>query len=117
MKDGVFPEDLSVFDGVMITGSPASVLEPEPWMATLQDQICTAYQLHIPLFGACFGHQAIALALGGQVAVMKALVDARCDVNHELDVAKGTTFCITPHCENAMRVHAATWHHKNALVL
>jgi GMP synthase-like glutamine amidotransferase len=67
VKDGVFPDDISRFDGVMITGSPASVHDPDPWIADLMAlirQIVTARQ---PLFGACFGHQAIALALGGQV--------------------------------------------------
>lgn len=66
-KDGQFPKDISAFDGVMITGSPASVLEPEPWIAQLLDQIRIAHAAHVPLFGACFGHQAIALALGGRV--------------------------------------------------
>jgi GMP synthase-like glutamine amidotransferase len=67
VKDGDFPDDPALFDGVMITGSPASVHDPEPWVARLMAMIRDVVARGIPLFGACFGHQAIALALGGQV--------------------------------------------------
>ncbi|KIC11783.1 glutamine amidotransferase [Leisingera sp. ANG-M1] len=65
VKDGEFPQDLSAFDGAMITGSPASVRSGAPWIAQLLDLIRNAHARQFPLFGACFGHQAIALALGG----------------------------------------------------
>lgn len=67
VKDGVFPNDLKTFDGVMITGSPASVHDGEPWITRLLDLIREIVAARMPLFGACFGHQAIALALGGKV--------------------------------------------------
>ncbi len=67
VKDGVFPQDISEFDGVMITGSPASVRDDAPWVAQLFDVIREIDTNAVPLFGACFGHQAIALALGGAV--------------------------------------------------
>lgn len=67
VKDGVFPEDLSAFDGVMITGSPASVHNGAAWTDRLLQVIRDLTDQRIPLFGACFGHQAIAVALGGTV--------------------------------------------------
>ena len=67
VKDGVFPTDISIFDGVMITGSPASVHDTDPWVAQLLELIGTLFTAQIPMFGACYGHQAIALALGGIV--------------------------------------------------
>ncbi|TMV11382.1 type 1 glutamine amidotransferase [Arenibacterium halophilum] len=67
VKDSVFPDTLSGLDGAMITGSPASVLDGAPWVARLLDLIRDANAARFPLFGACFGHQAIALALGGQI--------------------------------------------------
>lgn len=67
VKDGQFPADLSGFDGAMITGSPASVHDSDPWVADLLALIRRMVAARLPLFGACFGHQAIALALGGQV--------------------------------------------------
>ena len=36
VKDGVFPDDLAAFDGVMVTGSPASVHDDEPWIGRLR---------------------------------------------------------------------------------
>jgi GMP synthase-like glutamine amidotransferase len=67
VKDGSFPLDLGIYDGIVITGSPASVNDTASWVADLLELIRGAYRLEIPMFGACFGHQAIALALGGQV--------------------------------------------------
>ena len=68
VKDGVFPDSVDGFDGVMITGSPASVHDSAPWVARLLDLIRTMVNSKVPMFGACFGHQAIALALDGTVA-------------------------------------------------
>lgn len=67
VKDDVFPEDISRFDGVIVTGSPSSVHDSAPWVSELVQQIRTAYDANVPLFGACLGHQAIAVALGGTV--------------------------------------------------
>lgn len=67
VKDAEFPDDLSRFDGAMITGSPASVTGDADWIARLLDLIRAMHAARLPIFGACFGHQAIALALGGTV--------------------------------------------------
>ena len=62
-----FPDDITKFDGVIITGSMASANDPDPWVARLIDLIQTADKAKTPMFGACFGHQIIAHALGGTV--------------------------------------------------
>ena len=67
VKDGEFPEDIQAFDGVMITGSPASVHDDAAWVSQLFDLIREMDAAEVPVFGACFGHQAIAMALGGSV--------------------------------------------------
>ncbi|SLN10249.1 type 1 glutamine amidotransferase [Pseudooctadecabacter jejudonensis] len=59
-----FPPSLAPFDGIIITGSPASVHDTDPWVGRLLEVIRNTT---LPLFGACYGHQAIALALGGTV--------------------------------------------------
>ncbi|MDX1743813.1 MAG: type 1 glutamine amidotransferase [Ruegeria sp.] len=64
---GQFPEDISAFDGVMITGSPASVTENAPWMQQLEVLIKDIIERKIPVFGACFGHQIIAKSLGAPI--------------------------------------------------
>lgn len=67
VKDGAFPDDISRFDGAIVTGSPASPRGGDGWIARLQDLIRDMHHRRQPAFGACFGHQAIALALGGTV--------------------------------------------------
>ncbi len=67
VKDGEFPEDITMFDGAMITGSPSSVRSDQPWIPVLLDLIRAMNGRQFPLFGACFGHQAIAMALGGEM--------------------------------------------------
>lgn len=66
-RDNEFPASLDDHDGYIITGSPASVNGKEDWIANLMEFIRRAYAAGKPLFGACFGHQAIAVALGGAV--------------------------------------------------
>ena len=52
-------------DGYLITGSPAGVYEPLPWIAPLQEFIRSASRSR--MVGICFGHQIMAEALGGHV--------------------------------------------------
>lgn len=66
VKDGVFPDALDC-DGVLITGSPASVHDGAAWMARLEALVRHIVAQGIPLYGVCFGHQIIAKALGGVV--------------------------------------------------
>lgn len=68
VKDGVFPPEGARFDGWLIGGSPASVHDADPWVGQLFALIRRLVDEAQPIFGACFGHQAIAMALGGHVA-------------------------------------------------
>jgi len=61
-----FPE-LSQLDGVIHTGSAYGVYDEVDWMPGLMDFIRKAAKAQIPQFGVCFGHQAMAEALGGKV--------------------------------------------------
>lgn len=67
LTQGDFPHDTSGFNGVLIGGSPASVHDDAPWIARLMGLIRALHAQGMPMLGACFGHQAIALALGGTV--------------------------------------------------
>jgi GMP synthase-like glutamine amidotransferase len=67
LPKGQFPPDDCGFGGWMIGGSPASVRDDAPWIARLMDLIRHLVARKAPIFAACFGHQAVALALGGQV--------------------------------------------------
>ncbi len=68
VKDGVFPAAADAFDGYVITGSPASVNQSDAWIGGLLAFIRELDRQRIQTVGCCFGHQAIARALGGTVA-------------------------------------------------
>ena len=65
VQAGELPRDPRAHDGILITGSPAGVYDPLPWIAPLLDFIRTAGDTK--MVGICFGHQAMAQALGGTV--------------------------------------------------
>ena len=65
---GEIPDDIDEQDGYLITGSPLSVLdETLVWREGLYQFIRRCDAAKKPLIGVCFGHQAVAAALGGQI--------------------------------------------------
>ena len=68
LSNGATLPDPASLDAILITGSPAGVYDDTPWMASLMDFIRWAADAQTPQIGICFGHQAIAHALGAQVA-------------------------------------------------
>ena len=67
VRDGEFPKSIHDFDGYVITGSPASANGGEAWIDRLMSFIRELDAALVPTIGICFGHQAIARALGGRV--------------------------------------------------
>jgi len=55
------------YAGVVISGSHAFVTDLEPWSKKVADWIPDVITAEIPLLGICYGHQLMALALGGTV--------------------------------------------------
>ncbi|XP_028403839.1 gamma-glutamyl peptidase 4-like [Dendronephthya gigantea] len=72
-EEGEFPteDELNTFHAIYITGSKHSVHDKtQQWIKGLEHFIQRAYDLKKPkVFGTCFGHQIIAQALGGKVAL------------------------------------------------
>jgi GMP synthase (glutamine-hydrolysing) len=61
------PERPRDYDAVMMTGSPLSVTQPEPWMSEAADYLVDAAQARVPVLGVCFGHQLLGQVFGGPV--------------------------------------------------
>jgi len=62
--------DKGQYDGVIISGSVASVYEDLPWIRKLLTWVADVFDTRpeVRFLGFCFGHQVIAQALGGVVA-------------------------------------------------
>ncbi len=65
IQAGEIPPDPGAFDAILLTGSPAGVYDPLPWIPELLDFIRASKDRK--MVGVCFGHQAMAEALGGHV--------------------------------------------------
>ena len=64
---GELPGSVREQDAYLITGSPLSVHDDKPFIRNLLAFIRACEAACVPLLGVCFGHQAVAMALGGQV--------------------------------------------------
>jgi GMP synthase-like glutamine amidotransferase len=64
-------EELPSLDGfthLLVSGSEASIVAPDPWVGQQIELIREASRRGVPVLGSCHGHQMLALAFGGRVA-------------------------------------------------
>lgn len=62
---GEYPQAIDELDAYLITGSRHSVYDDLPWIPVLLEFIAQLHAQKKKMVGICFGHQAIAQALGG----------------------------------------------------
>ena len=67
--DGPLPA-LDGVDHVVVLGAVSSVNDPDPWIAAELAWLRRADAAGVPVFGICFGAQALCAALGGRVEAM-----------------------------------------------
>ena len=65
---GELPADARECDAWIITGARYDAYRDEPWIVALRKFIASVLEHRGRLVGVCFGHQAVARALGGRAA-------------------------------------------------
>jgi len=66
VMQGVYPPDDERFDAYLVTGSKADSFGADPWIQVLKTYLLGLYERGDKLLGICFGHQLLALLLGGK---------------------------------------------------
>ena len=82
---GELPSDINADELYIVPGSLDSAYDDKPWIVALLKWIERAYTCGAKLMGVCFGHQAIALALGGKVQPYEGGYGAGVRVSQVLD--------------------------------
>ena len=66
VMQGTYPPESASFDAYLVTGSKADSFGSDPWIQVLKAYLLKLYERGDKLLGVCFGHQLLALLLGGK---------------------------------------------------
>lgn len=84
--DGVFPspQQLHVYRGVVLTGSPHDAHGNQDWILQLCDTLRYLHHKRKKVLGICFGHQVLSSALGGKNETCFSWLGAGSERDHAL---------------------------------
>jgi GMP synthase-like glutamine amidotransferase len=63
--------DLAAYTHLIVTGSEASIVRPDPWFEVEADAVRQAARRGLRILGSCFGHQMLARTLSGPACVAR----------------------------------------------
>ena len=69
--EGEYPQKIDECDAYLVTGSKSSAYDDDEWIGQLKVYVQSLYQKNKKILGICFGHQLIAMALGGETRLAK----------------------------------------------
>ena len=101
-RDGRFP-DPTAYSHFILTGSEASILEREPWVAVEAGIVREAVAAGAAVLGSCWGHQLLVFALAGESHIRRCdrpeigWVPIRVDKENELLGPAGTPYTFSVH--------------------
>ncbi|QLG49794.1 type 1 glutamine amidotransferase [Natrinema halophilum] len=84
VTDGTVPDTFE-YDGVVVTGSRASVYWDDDWISPVAEWVGEAIDRGVPFLGICWGHQLLADVLGGTVADMGVYEVGYSEIEHTGD--------------------------------
>jgi len=102
-KKGCLPSLNKDYSHIILTGSEASILEREKWVEKEAEFIAQAVERGVPILGSCYGHQLLALALGGPSWLRKSRhpevgwIPIQIKKNKDLLGNQGTAFAFSSH--------------------
>ena len=102
-----FPQTLTGYDGIFLSGSPHGAYEDIPFIRREHALIADAARLEIPMLGVCFGSQILASALCGRDQVFRR---ETCEIGYK-SLPVSNAAANDPVCGALSRhVHMFVWH-------
>ncbi len=104
---GDFPDSISCYDGVFLSGSPHGAYEDIDFIHREHELIAEAADRDIPMLGVCFGSQILASSLCGRDQVFRR---SRCEIGYKdlpVSAAAGDDAIAS---ELDKTVHMFVWH-------